>query len=166
MIIMLYFIYVLFNVLAKNHAPFISTRLSIINKIVKEINIKQDAVVLEIGCGEAKFLRILRKLYPNARLIGLEFYIWPLIVAKLKNKIYKSKLELIKTDFLKYDFKNADLLYCFLNVGVMKTLEPKIIKECRPGTKIISYSFLLPNKTPDKIIEVSGIGEKVYFYTI
>ncbi|KKQ54878.1 MAG: Methyltransferase type 12 [Candidatus Falkowbacteria bacterium GW2011_GWC2_38_22] len=163
---MLYFIYVLFNVLVKNHAPFISTRKSIIEKIIKEIDIKQDAVVLEIGCGEAKFLRALRQFFPKAQLIGLEFYIWPLLIAKLKNKIHKSKLELVKTDFLKYDFSKADLLYCFLNVGVMKTLEPKIIKECRLGTKVISYSFLLPNKKPDKVIEVSGIGEKVYFYTI
>lgn len=165
-VIMLYCIYILFNVLVKNHAPFISTRRSIIEKIIPEIHITQNSRVIEIGCGSAEFLRTLRKANPVSELIGLERYFWPYFIAIIKNRIYRAGVKLVKTDFLKYDLSKADLIYCFLNTTAMRALTPKIKNECRKGTVLISYCFTLPEAVPDKIIKVSGIGEKVYFYTI
>ncbi|MDP3043702.1 MAG: class I SAM-dependent methyltransferase [bacterium] len=153
-----------FNILFRGYAPFISTESEVIEKIINEIKIDSDPVFYELGCGKASFLRALGRKFPQAKLIGVEYSILPWLVAKIQTSMNKSKIKIIKENIFKINLADADYVYCYLNIAMMKKLEEKFKNECKPGAKIISYSFAMPNLKPEKVIPADG--SSIYFYTL
>jgi hypothetical protein len=161
-----FFVVQFFNICFRGFAPFISTRPKVIAKIISELKMRKDATVYELGCGRAGFLRALRKKYPQAKLIGIEYSFLPYLLGQIQNSFTGCKLKIIKKNFLKVDLSRADVIYCYLNEASMKALEGKFNKECKSGTVIISYMFSLPNMKSEKELAVRNEKDKVYFYRI
>ena len=154
-----------FNILFRSYAPFISTNKKIIEKILLEIKLNDNNKVIELGCGKAGFLRALAKKFPNTKLIGIEYSFLPWIIAKIQSNFGRyHNIKIIRENIFKTDISEANLIYCYLNIKMMRDLENKFKKECKKGTQIISYLFKLPNLKPSKIIENNH--NKIYFYTI
>ena len=153
-----------YNVLFRGYAPFVSTDSGTIRRIISEVRIKEQAIIYELGCGQATFLKMAERLFPRARLIGIEnlftLYFINLICLKLK----RSKIRLLKQDFFNINLQDADLVYCYLNNATMAKLGEKFRQECQDGTIIISRSFPIPKFMPEKIIEIKN--KKIYFYKI
>jgi len=154
-----------FNILFRSYAPFISTDKKIIEKILLNINLDNNKKVIELGCGKAGFLRTLAKKFPNTKLIGIEYSFLPWIIAKIQLNLGKyNNIKIIRENIFKTNISQANLIYCYLNIKMMRNLENKFKKECKKGTQIISYLFKLPNLKPRKVIENNH--NKIYFYTI
>ena len=155
-----------YNIIFRGYAPFIATKKKVIKRIVEELDLPDGSVVYELGSGRAGFLRALRKSNPNIRLVGIEYSFLPFFIGQMQNAIMRSGIELKKKNMTNVNLQNADVIYCYLNTRSMKKLEPKFNKECRPGTRIVSYQFPLPNMTSEKILTWENKPDKVYIYTI
>lgn len=164
--LVVFFVAQFYNIIFRGLAPFIATKNKVLKKIISELDIKDDAVVYELGCGKADFLHLMRKKYPKIELVGIEHSLVPYIIAQIRNSIFKKNLKIIRQDFFKIDFSKADIVYCYLNIGTMKRLEEKFKSECKKEARIISYQFPFPNIGPEKVIEADGKRDMIYFYTI
>jgi hypothetical protein len=160
-----FFITQFFNILFRGFAPYVSTRIDVINKIIDQIDLKDGEKVYELGCGKAGFLRAFEQKNPRGVFIGYEYSFWPYFVAKLQLSMVDSNIKIYKKNIFKADLKDADLIYCYLNGPMMEKLEKKFSAECKPGTQVISYTFQMPNRQPTKVVEVKR-GHKVYFYAL
>jgi hypothetical protein len=158
-----FFLTQLFNILFRGFAPFIATRKKIIDKIISELEVNDETIIYELGCGQAGFLRAMHQKYPKNKLVGVEYATIPYLIGQIQNSFTGSKLKLIKKNIFAVDINEADIIYCYLNRDTMVTLEKKFQVECRQGTVIVSYNFLLPNTEAYKTLEV-GKTDKVYFY--
>ena len=154
-----------YNITFRGYAPFIPTGNKAISAAVENISLPETGTVYELGCGQAGFLRELRKKYAKANLYGVEYNLFPYLIGQIQNSLSKSNIQFIKKNFFKVDLSQADAIYCFLSIRTMADLEPKFKAECKPGTKIISYNFTLPNHTPEKVVEMEN-KNKIYFYKI
>jgi len=153
-----------YNIVFRGFAPFISTKFNAIISILKELELRGDEVVYELGAGKAGFLRAVEEKFKNEKLIGIEYSWWPYFLAKMQIIISGSKIKLINKDIFKVNLKEADVLYCFLSPKMMLLLEKKFKDECRPGTLIISYHFRMPNYEPERIVKEGK--NSIYFYRI
>lgn len=64
-------------------------------------------------------------------------------------------------NILSVNVSDADCIFLYLIPHMMKKLEEKFEKELKPGTKIVSYAFSLPHKTPVKEMSVPWLtGER------
>jgi len=163
----LYFIFFLSqsaNVLFKGFAPFISTDRETIRKVISEGSVKGKSVVYELGCGRARFLRIIEKSFPDTRLIGVENLFSLYLLNRIRLQLQNSRIKLLNKDFFTLDLKDADLIYCYLNNQTMERLGTKFTQECRPGTQIISRAFPIPQFKPEKVAVIKN--KKIYFYKI
>jgi hypothetical protein len=157
-----------FNIIFRGHAPFISTKTNVINKIFSGLDLPKNfsGQVYELGSGKASFLKNFQNNYPEAKLTGVEYSFWPYLISKIQLSLNpKSKIQIIKKNMFSVDLKNADVIYCFLNIEMMKDLEKKFKAECKPGATIISYCFHLPNIQPVKEIEAEN-KSKIFYYKI
>ena len=164
LVYLIFFISQFYNVTFKGYAPFVSTDFKTFNKIISEIKIKEEAVIYELGCGRARFLRMIEKRFPQTGLIGIENLSSLYLLTKLSRKLQKSKIKVLKKDFFAIDLKEADIIYCYLNNLTMKNLGEKFKQECKVGTQIISRSFPIPQFTPEKVLVIRK--KKVYFYQL
>jgi len=154
-----------FNIIFRGFAPFISTRPAVIGRILSELKPAEGAVVYELGCGQAGFLRALRRRYPKIKLVGIEYSFLPYLVAQIQNSLFGTKLILRKQNIFQADLGEADIIYCYLNPPTMQKLEGKFKQECKAGVQIVSYQFPLTTVAAEKTIEVSG-HEKIFFYRL
>ncbi|MFH1233509.1 MAG: hypothetical protein V1649_02565 [Patescibacteria group bacterium] len=154
----------LFNVVFRGYAPFISTRSQAIEKALFEINLQPSNKVYELGCGHAGFLRAICNKFPEVEAIGVENAPLPYFLARVQIAMSGKKIKIIKKNLFDVNLSDADLIYCYLNVGMMVKLKEKFSKECKIGTIIISYQFPLDNLNPTKVIQFEK--DKIYFYKI
>jgi len=153
-----------YNVVFRGYAPFISTDHETFRRIIDEIEIKDEAVVYELGCGRARFLRLIEKRFPKTELIGIENSVSLYFLTELGRELRGNKITILKKDFFKLNLSDADIVYCYLNNETMEKLGEKFKNECKAGTQIISRSFPILDFTPEKVLIIRY--KKVFFYRI
>ena len=161
---LIFFVTQFINIIFKGYPPFISTNRNVIRGIIKELSIAPSATVYELGCGRARFLRLVEKSFPATKLIGLENLFSLYLLIKISLKVRGSHIKLRPVDFFSINLAEADLIYCYLNDTLMIRLGEKFRRECRPGTQIVSQSFTIPQLSLEKMLEIKG--KRIYFYKI
>lgn len=158
----------LYEVVIHGNAPFFLSKKKVIKKVIDDMNVKDDAVIYELGCGSGYFLRQARKKYKNATLIGVEFSFVPYWIALLMNVLARSRITIIRKNYLDMDLSKADFIYCFLLVEPMQVLGKKFKKECRAGAQIASYQFSIHDFEPVRIERIKKMfgTDRIYYYKI
>ena len=101
--------------------------------------------IVDIGSGDGKIVIAFAK--KGFRVTGIE--INPLLAFFSKFKVFKlglsNKVKIQNKSFWDTDFSNFDVITVFGISFIMKDLEKKLLKELKPGTKVISNKFTFPN---------------------
>jgi SAM-dependent methyltransferase len=146
--------------------PFISTNKKDFKAILQTVGLKENETIYDLGCGKAHLLIYANK-YFKAQGVGYEITLWPYLLAKLKIYLAKADVKIFRQNFFEADLKNTDVVFCYLFPEVMAKLESKFEKELRPGSRVVSYAFKLPNKVADKVVitndDNTELG-KIYVY--
>lgn len=79
--------------------------------ILKDIEIDDKTTILDLGCGDGRFLEKLRDLNSNNVLYGLDISEKMIAVASSK-KIKRCKLTLGDSNYLPYNDGSIDLIVC------------------------------------------------------
>ncbi len=148
------------------HAPFVRSSKKIVAKILENIRFEPKTKVYELGCGDARFLRLLAK-KQDVECVGYEYSLPPFLLAKFFNLFSHQKISVYFRDFLKVNLSEANYIFCFLMPKEMELLEKKFINELKPGTMVISNTFTMKNWQPNKIIDLEKRGflsNKIYIY--
>ncbi|MCX6797980.1 MAG: hypothetical protein NTX66_02050 [Candidatus Falkowbacteria bacterium] len=160
----IFFVSQFINIFLFGNAPFISTDRETIRRIISEVQIKDKSLIYELGCGRARFLRLVEKVSPSAELTGAENLFSLYLINKIRLELQASKIKLLKQDFFEINLASADLIYCYLNNATMEKLGEKFKQECRVGTQIVSRSFKIPQLEPFKLLKIKN--KNIYFYKI
>jgi SAM-dependent methyltransferase len=144
--------------------PFISRPIKHQNHIFKLMNLKKGEKFFDLGCGDATFLITAEKKY-NVEAIGYEISLAALVIARLNIWLKKSKAKIISQDFFKADFSQVDVIFCYLFPGkIMEKLSVKFKKELKPGARIYSLAFSLPNWPNEEIKYLDEEKKKGQFF--
>jgi hypothetical protein len=69
-----------------------------------------------------------------------------------------------ENDLFKADIHPATVVTLYLLPSVNLRLRPKLLKELKPGTRVVSHSFDMDDWKPDKELEVDG--RRLYLWII
>jgi len=138
-------------------APWVPTWQYDYQRILNLVDLKEGETIFELGAGDGRLLPEFAKTKAKS-IIGFEISVLPYIFGWFRVRKLKPRVQFKFEDFYKADFSKADVIFCFLTPPAMKKLKIKFEKECRPGTRIISYTFSIldwPLATKDKPTEKS-----------
>lgn len=122
-------------------APFVPTRTRDLGRIIKIARLKQDEVFYDLGCGNGKV--VFAAGAAGARAIGVELSFPNYLICEIR-KLFKRPLGVFFKfgDLHKYDLSGADVVYLFgTPSGIDSKLKNKLLKELKPGARVISYVF-------------------------
>lgn len=157
---------VIIGLILTRGVPFISTNKKDFKEILKAVELKPGETIYDLGCGKAHLLIYAAKKF-KAKGIGYELTLWPYLWGKIKIRLSKADVEVRMKDFFAADLSQADVVFCYLFPSIMKKLEPKFESELKPGARVVSYSFKLPTRVPDREVVTNDDNTelgKIYVY--
>jgi SAM-dependent methyltransferase len=121
-------------------------------------------LLMDIGCGDGRVLRSARRRY-GVRALGFEVNPLAYLMARIRT-LGMEGVEIRYGNFWKADLSGADVLFCYLFPDVMKRVAEKLQAELRPGTRVVSCNFPLPDWTPVEVLhpDSSLHGDPIYLY--
>ena len=136
--------------LARARVPYVPVPSSVLRDIHNALQLTDESVAYDLGCGDGKVLFYLAKQIPRARYIGIENSPLPILLARIRAywhaRVYGSQVEIISDDFFTHDVTSATHIYMYLFPQVMDELLPILEKRLSPGTRLVSATFKFKNK--------------------
>lgn len=149
-------------------APFIPSPAVIAPEIIDALELDENSVLYDLGCGEGHVLLAGKLKQPKAKFVGIERSWVPYLAAKYKAREDGRNLEFIRSNFFKCDLSPANRVFVYLFPGLMNDLLPKLQKELKPGTRLVSCDFEFKDKQPVKIIDLNrpknSLGRRLLIY--
>lgn len=117
-------------------APFVPTKNASADAMIRLAGIKKGDIVYDLGSGNGKLLFLAAQ--KGARAIGYEINPLLVLLSNLRGARTKWK------NFWHADIHDADVIFVYLLPWKMKHLADKLKEELKPGTTIVSNSFIFP----------------------
>ena len=124
--------------------PTLSSRRSEVNDIIALLahaKLPKHALIVDLGSGWGALVIALARAFPEATVQGVEISLFPYLVSRLRTH-HLPNVSLRWGDFFHRDPGNADAIVCYLMPGVMAKLGDFLDEALKPGTVIVTNTFL------------------------
>ena len=133
---------------------FTPTRHEVADAMLKIADVGPDDVIYDLGSGDGRIPIIAAQKY-GARGVGIE--IDPRLVERSWENANQAevanRVSFLVGDLFEADLSKATVISVYLSPSIMKILEPKF-RALKPGTRIVSHQFSMPEWEPDKKVRV------------
>jgi trans-aconitate methyltransferase len=146
-------------------ALYVSSSRRRVAAFVDAVSMKPHQVFVDLGCGDGRVLRRVRRLY-GVRAIGYELNLMAYAKARLMS--IGSGVEIRWRNFWKVDLSRADVVFCYLYPDVLAPLGEKLLRELKPGTRVACCNFALPRWKPERVLRPGGgrHSDPIYLYRV
>ncbi|HEX8985886.1 MAG TPA: class I SAM-dependent methyltransferase [Bryobacteraceae bacterium] len=145
--------------------PFVPTSQELVVQMLKLANVTNKDTVYDLGCGDGRIVITAAKDF-GARAVGVD--INPERIKEANENARKAgvngKVNFVEGDLFTAEIRPATVVTLYLLPNVNMRLRPRLLKELKPGTRVVSHSFDMEDWKPDKEIEVNG--SRLYLWTI
>lgn len=144
--------------------PYVPTPQTVVDEMLKIAAVTKDDLVYDLGSGDGRIVITAAKKY-QAHGIGVD--IDPERVKEANANAVQAgvtdKVKFIEQDLFETDLKEASVVTLYLLPEVNLRLRPKLWKELKPGTRVVSHSFDMGDWKPEKTVKV---GERTIYYWV
>ncbi len=148
---------------------FVPTPERVVEEMLRVAKIGKDDLIYDLGCGDGRIV-ISAAQQMGSRGVGID--IDPQRIEESKRNATKAGVEhlvhFLEEDLFQSDFSEATVVTLYLLPMLNLQLRPKLLKELRPGTRIVSHDFGMNEWLPDQKTLVV-VGERhhwVYYWTV
>lgn len=161
----LYVITIILAIPKTGGALFCTTHRTKISFILDKIEMKEDAIVVDLGCGDGRFLTEACKRY-RVRGIGYEINLFAYCIARLRQFFFAGKIKIRRENFWNVSLKDADIVFCYLFPDVLTLLAEKARNEMKKDAVLISCNFPLAGWSHERMLSTSGQAhnDPIYVY--
>ncbi len=144
---------------------YVPTPEAVVEAMLQVANVTKDDIVYDLGCGDGRIPVTAARKY-GARGIGID--IDPQRIKEANENVAKNNVgdlvRIVQGDLFEQDLSEATVVTLYLLPSLNVKLMPKLMKELKPGTRIVSHAFDMGDWKPEKELDVDG--RKVYYWTI
>jgi len=151
-----------------HYEVFVPTPKELVFEKLRLADVKENDTVYDLGSGDGRVLIIAARDF-GAKSVGIE--IRKDLAGESKERIREAglshKAKVIRSNFMKTGISDADVIVLYLSSGTLHELFPKLQRELKKGTRIITHDFSIPEWTPTREVDwqgADGKGAKIYVY--
>lgn len=142
-------------------APFITTPIVVVDKMLQLGRVNEDDVVYDLGCGDGRIVILAAKKY-GARGVGID--IDPERIkesrANAREEGVDDRIEFRLQDVMKADISSATVITLYLIPESNKLLRPLLERQLKPGTYVVSHNYEIPGWEAKEVHFVTIMDEE------
>ena len=144
---------------------YVPTPQEVVDAMLNLAKVGKDDVVYDLGCGDGRIVVTAAQKF-GARGVGID--IDPVRIAEANANVQSAgvgdRVKILQADLFQTDLSEATVVTLYLLPSLNLKLLPKLMKELKPGTRIVSHAFDMGTWKPEQQLDVNG--RVVYFWTI
>jgi len=141
---------------------YVPTPKKVVMEMLRMAQVTQNDIVYDLGCGDGRIVITAAKVF-GARGVGVD--IDPVRIKESNENARKAgvtdRVKFIEQDLFKTDISEATVVSLYLYPELNLRLRPKLFRELRPGTRIVSHEFDMDDWKPDNKGMVRNV--KLYY---
>ncbi len=156
-------------------APYVPTPWPIVDELLKLANIRKDDFLIDLGSGDARLVVTAAKRF-GASGMGIEIQESLINLARdnARKEGVAGRVSFSQADLFEADLSRATIVTVYLLPSIMDKLVPKLLKDLKPGTRIVSHDYALGNMQHDLVlsfdfqekIDITGTTRTVLYHYV
>jgi ubiquinone/menaquinone biosynthesis C-methylase UbiE len=146
--------------------PYVPTNQPVVEAMLEVAGVSAQDVVYDLGCGDGRIVVTAAQKY-GARSVGVD--IDPERIQEANQNAKRAgvtgRVKFIEGDLFKADIHEATVVTLYLLPEINLKLKPKLLRELKPGTRIVSHDFTMGTAwPPEKTVRIGR--DTIYLWTI
>lgn len=144
---------------------FVPTPNAVVDKMLEMAKVNAKDTVYDLGCGDGRIVITAAQKF-NARAVGIDIDPQRIAEATANAKAAKvtDQVRFIEGDLFEADITPASVVTLYLLTSLNEKLKPKLLKDLKPGTRVVSHAFDMGDWKPEETARVNGAS--VYLWRI
>jgi SAM-dependent methyltransferase len=145
--------------------PYVPTPQAVVDRMLEIAKVNKNDVVYDLGSGDGRIVITAAQKY-GARGIGID--INPKRIQEANANAQKAGVtelvEFRQQDLFKTDLSQATVVTLYLLPSINLKLRAKLLRELKPGTRIVSHAFNMGNWQPQRVERVDR--RTIYYWVV
>lgn len=130
--------------------------------ICRFLKINKSDIVYDLGSGDGTFIITAAKEF-GARAVGVEIDPSRAFISRVLALIngVSNRVQIVRKNFFDCDIEDATVVFMYLIPKALMMLKPKLIGELKPGTRIVTFVYML-----DLPVVKEDLENEIYVYEV
>jgi len=151
---------------AKADVIYIPTPQPVVEAMLELADVKSGDIVYDLGSGDGRIVITAARKF-GARGVGIE--IDPALVKQARENAAAAgvadRVRFVTQNLFTADIRNATVVTLYLLQSINERLRPRLVRELKPGTRIVSHVFNMgPEWPPEKTVTIER--SRIYLWSI
>jgi len=153
----------------KPDVPYMPTHEKVVAEMLKVAKVGKDDVLYDLGSGDGRIVITAARRF-GTRGVGVD--IDPERVKEANENAVKAgvtdRVRFIQQDLFATDIREATVVTLYLLPEVNLRLRPKLLKDLKPGTRVVSHNYDMGDWAPLKtiIVNLPETSHTVYYWVV
>ena len=145
--------------------PYVQSPADVVTEMLRLAGVKANDVVYDLGSGDGRIVIAAARDF-GARGVGIE--IDPGLVAYSRELAQKAgvgdRVTFRSDDLFDANLSDATVVTLYLSYDMNQRLRPKLLRELRPGARIVSHDFDMGDWLPSQTVRVAWRDRTSYIF--
>lgn len=149
--------------------PYVPTPTDVVARMLSMAKVNKKDLLYDLGSGDGRIVITAAREF-GARGVGYDLN--PQRIKESNENARRNgvtdRARFKQQDLFEADFSGATVVTLYLLPDVNLKLRPKLLRELRPGTRVVSHNYNMGDWQPESVeeVEVKGTKHYVYFWTV
>jgi SAM-dependent methyltransferase len=148
---------------------YVPTPENVVDEMLRLTRVTKDDIVYDLGCGDGRLVITAAKRF-GAHGVGID--IDPQRISESRENARQAgvtdRVRFLEQDLFEADIGQATVVTLYLLPKLNVQLRPKLLRDLRPGTRVVSHDFDMAEWQPDQTVRVPGASRPhtVYYWVV
>ena len=140
--------------------PYVPTPQQVVDEMLRIAGVTESDFVVDLGSGDGRIvITAAQKFGARGRGYDIDASMVERSVANARKAGVGQRVSFREEDVLKADIREATVVTLYLLPAMMNELRAKLLRELKPGTRIVSHDFDFGTWKPDRSVSIE-LNEK------
>ncbi len=136
---------------------YVPTPPRVVDAMLQLAEVRDGDVLYDLGSGDGRIpIAAARKFKVRATGIDIDPDRIKEATANAREAGVTDEVTFRQEDLFKSDFRDATVVTLYLLDSLNQKLRPRLLRELKPGTRIVSHEFTMGDWKPERTVEVDG----------